>query len=146
LQGVPVGEFFVTGESGAVKGLSTSSIATPDQHVPITVQLGPSGSLSGRLLLPPPADTIPAAQAIVTLTFQSQSSLQSGVLQVTPGLDGAFEFSGIPLGPFKVSAFEPVSDGVRVKTDSLTADGQHLALGDLVLDNTAPRVESVTPA
>jgi hypothetical protein len=49
----------------------------------VQVQLGPSGTVAGRLLLP---DGItPAAGAFTTLRFQSQSSLRSGVLQVTTG-------------------------------------------------------------
>ena len=146
VEGVAVGDFFVKGESGPVAGLSTARIETPNQQVAITVQLGASGSIVGRVLLPPPADQIPAAEAIVTLNFQSQSSLQSGVLQVTTGLSGTFEFSGIPLGPFTVSIFEPVSDGVRTRTGTLTFDGEQIVLGDLVLDNVAPHVDSVTPS
>jgi hypothetical protein len=93
-----------------------------------------------------PDGLTPAAQTIVTLRFQSQSQLQSGVLQLTTGIGGTFEFSGIPLGTFSLSAFELVSSGVRNLTGSLTANGQHVALGDIVLDNAGPRVIAIEPA
>src|SRR5205807_1327621 len=67
--GVALGDFFVKGESGPLAGVSTGTIATPHQHVTTAVQLGASGSIAGRVLLPPPADTVPAFQSFVTLTF-----------------------------------------------------------------------------
>ncbi len=102
------------------------------------VQLGASGSIAGRVLLPD--GVTPAARAFVTLNFQSQSGLQSGVLQVTTDLSGRFSFGGIPLGTFSLSAFEVVSNGVRTRLGTLTTDGQTLDLGDIALDNTGPRV------
>ncbi|MEG7522132.1 MAG: carboxypeptidase-like regulatory domain-containing protein [Chromatiales bacterium] len=79
--GVPVGEFFVSAESGPVRGVSTGVLDTPDQSVPITVELGATGSVRGRMLL---ADGFTAAaNTYVTLHFQPQSSLQSGILQIT---------------------------------------------------------------
>lgn len=141
---VPIGDFFARGESGPLGGVATGSLPAPGETVQVTVQLGASATISGRVLLP---DAVtPAAQAIVTLRFQPQSQLQSGVLQVTTALGGTFEFRGIPLGSFMLSAFEVVSSGVRNVTGSLASDGQHLALGDLVLNSAGPRVLSVTPA
>ncbi|MCI0438824.1 MAG: carboxypeptidase regulatory-like domain-containing protein [Chloroflexi bacterium] len=150
IPGVPVGDFFVKGESGAVSGLAFGSIASPDQVVAVTVQLGGAGSVVGSVLLP--NGLTPAIQAIVTLSFQSQSGLQSGVLQVNTDLSGSFgtatepEFTGIPIGPFTLSVFEIISQGVQLVQGSIDADGQVVDLGALVLDNTAPFVAQITPA
>ena len=92
---VPVGDFSVRAESAALSGIATGTLPTPGTNVPVHVQLGASGSVVGRLLLPD--GVTQAANAFVTLRFQSQSSLQSGVLQVTTDLTGGFEFRGIPL-------------------------------------------------
>lgn len=141
--GVPVGEFFVSAESGPVRGVSTGVIDTPDQSVPITVELGVTGSVHGRILL---ADGFTAAaNTYVTLRFQPQSSLQSGILQITTDLTGEFEFLGIPLGPVTLDAFEPESAGVRQAAGTLTVADPDLDFADLTLDNSAPRVLMVTP-
>jgi hypothetical protein len=144
IPGVPVGDFSVRAESGPLAGVASGTIANRDEVVPVTVRLGAFGSIRGRVLLPNGAT--PAAQAYVTLRFQSQSTLQSGVLQVTTGLAGTFSFTGIPLGAFTLRAFEPVSSGVRSAAGSLTTGGQEVDLGDLVLDNISPRVAAMDPA
>ncbi len=144
VEGVPVGAFFVLAEADLVAGLSTGVVAAPDAEVPVTVQLSPSASVRGRVFLP--GGTILAARAYVTLNFQAQNSLQSGTIQVTTSLDGRFSFDGIPLGPVSIAVLEPITRGVRTRSGSLTSSRQILDFGDLVLDNEAPFVESVTPA
>ncbi len=141
---VPVGDYSARAESGPLAGVATGSVAAAGQASQVTVTLGAAGAIAGRVLLPD--GQTPAARALVTLNFQSQSGLQSGVLQVTTDLTGTFAFAGIPLGPFTIGAFELVSNGVRTFSGSLATGGQALAVGDIVLDNTGPRVISVTPA
>lgn len=144
ISGVALGDFFVKAEMGSLAGLSTGRITSPEQNLAITVVLNPSGAIAGRVLLPD--GVTPAAEAIVTLNFPSQSSLQSGVLQITTGLDGSFDFSGIPLGAFSITAIELKSSGVLKVSGTLTFDGQRIDLGNLILDNTAPRISAVSPA
>ncbi len=141
---VPLGDYSARGESGPLAGIATGATPGVGQSSSVTVQLGASASIAGRVLLPD--GVTPAARAFVTLTFQSQSGLQSGVLQITTDLSGRFQFAGIPLGTFSVSAFEVVSNGVRNLSGSLTTDGQAFDFGDVTLDNTGPRVLSVSPA
>ena len=141
---VPVGDFFVKAEAAALAGVATGRVPSPGAITPIQVQLGASGVVAGRVILPDGLTA--AANAFVTLRFQSQSSLQSGVLQVTTDLTGAFEFRGIPLGTFTLSAIEVVSSGVRSVTGTLSSDGQRIDLGVLTLDNAAPRILQVSPA
>ena len=81
-ENVPVGAFFVTAEAArARRRQQRVRLTHREARRSVTVRLGASGSVAGRVLLP---DGItPAAQAIVTLRFTPQSTLQSGVLQVT---------------------------------------------------------------
>jgi hypothetical protein len=130
---VPLGDYFARAESGPLSGVATGTTPGVNQSSAITVQLGASATIAGRVVLPD--GVTPAARSFVTLNFQSQSGLQSGVLQITTDLTGQFQFGGIPLGPFTVSAFEVVSNGVRSRCGSLTQDGELLNLGDIVLDN-----------
>ncbi len=143
-EGIPLGELFVEAERAALAGVATGAIATPGETVALTVMLQPSGSIVGRAFLP--GGQILAADAIVTLEFFSQSSLQTGVLQVRTDLMGTFAFSGIPLGDFTVSILEPISAGVERRQAALTQDGETFDLGDLVLDHTAPRIVAIAPA
>src|SRR5262249_52387259 len=141
IEGIAPGAFFVTAELGPLAGVSTGIVPAPRATVETTVALEPSGTIKGRVLLP---DAMTAApRAFVTLSFESRSELQSGLLQVTTGPLGTFEFVGIPLGPFTVSVFERITSGVRERAGTLDADGQVVDLGDLTLDNSAPRVVSV---
>ena len=78
------------------------------------------------------------------MRFTPQSGPRRAV-QVTTGLTGTFEFSGIPVGKITLAAFELVSSGVRTFAGSIASNGQRVVVGDLVLDNTAPRVVSVDP-
>jgi hypothetical protein len=72
--GVPVGELFATGEFAALAGLSIGTLVTPGQSTELTVQLGESGRIEGRVLL---TDGVtPAANTFVTLEFETESSLQ----------------------------------------------------------------------
>jgi hypothetical protein len=143
-QSVPVGAFFATGESAALGGVSNGVLAARNVTASTTVRLGASGTVAGRVLLP---DGItPAAQAIVTLSFAPQSTLQTGVLQVTTPLTGAFEFTGVPVGAFTLSAIEVVTSGTRSVAGALATNGQRVDLGDVILDNTNPRALSIDPS
>ena len=142
-QNVPVGALFATGEAGALGGVSNAALGTPGDTVAMTIRLGASGSIAGRVLLPD--GTTPAAQAIVTLRFPPQSTLQTGIVQVTTNLTGTFEFTGIPVGTFTLDALEIVSSGVRMVAGALASNGQRVDVGDLMLDNASPRVVSIDP-
>lgn len=140
---VPLGDYFARGEGAALGGVATGSTPGVNQPSGVTVVLGASGRIEGKVFLPD--GVTPAFRALVTLNFQSQSGLQSGTLQVVTDINGNFAFGGIPLGAFTLGAFEVVSAGVRTVTGTLTADGQLLDLGVLVLDNTGPRIVTVSP-
>lgn len=142
-QEVPLGEFHVTAEAGAVAGVSNGVVDVPDASIALQVTLGPSGTVHGRVILPDGFTA--AADAFVTLRFPPQNSLQSGLLQVTTDLSGTFEFMGIPFGNVTLEAFEPISAGVGGRTGVLDATTPDLDFGDVVLDNLSPRVVSVSP-
>lgn len=141
---VPLGDYSARAESAALGGVATGATPGIDEPSEVTVVLGASASLIGRVLLP---DGVTSAfGALVTLNFKSQSGLQSGVLQVAADINGRFAFSGIPLGTTTLAAFEVVSAAVRNLSATLTADGETFDFGSIVLDNSGPRVVSVAPA
>ena len=141
--GVPVGDFHTSASLGPLAGSIGDRVSAPDAAVTTTVTLGPSATITGRVLLP---DGMTAAtNAVVTLTFMPQGAAVAARYQLTTPVDGTFAFAGIPLGQFALAAFEPFSAGVRYVTGTLTIDGEQHGVGDLVLDNTSPRVVSVSP-
>jgi hypothetical protein len=143
LHGVPLGDFSVMAKLPPLMGLSTGSITTPDQLVPITIQLEPSGAISGRVLLP---DGItPAAQILVTLKFHPDGNRPPTTVQAATDLTGRFTFSGIPYGSFEIFAYDLLTNGVGNLSGTLDAGDSNVDLGDLVLDNSPPRVVSMDP-
>ena len=141
--GIPVDKFYVLAEDASLAGITPGEIVTSGQTVSLTVILSASGAVKGRVLLP--GGSTLAAQAIVTLTYTPPAPSQSGTVQMVTGLDGLFQFSGIPIGPVSLTFFELVSQGVANAADTLASDGQMLDLGDLILDNVSPRVVLIDP-
>ena len=140
--GVPVGDFTVRATSSSLSGLATGTVASAGQTAAASLRLGSAGGVRGRVLLPD--GSTPALQAVVTLYFTPAGG-QAGVLQSTTGLSGAFGFDGVPVGPVRVLVSETISRGVRTVRADLSSNGQLLDLGDLVLDNTSPRVVAIEP-
>jgi hypothetical protein len=141
---VPLGDYAAVGEFAALAGVTTGATPAINQPSEVTVVLGASAGVEGRVFLPD--GSTPAFRALITLNFQSQSGLQSGVLQVATDINGHFVFSGIPLGSVTLGAFEVVSSGIRTLTATLTSDGQTFDFGTVVLDNSGPRVDVVAPS
>jgi hypothetical protein len=60
---------------------------------------------------------------------------------------GVWRVANVPLGRVSVEVFDNTTGGVgRYSAADLAANAQQLDLGELSLDNTAVRVESITPA
>ncbi|MCP5152800.1 MAG: Ig-like domain-containing protein [Ectothiorhodospiraceae bacterium] len=140
---VPVGTFEAQVASGPLGGIATGEIAAPNDAVAASVMLERTGTVSGRVLLP--GGMTAAVRAFVDLSFASQTG-QPGRLQVATGVDGQFDFSGIPFGPVAVDVLEPSTGGVARLAGSIDLASPDLALGDVVLDAQAPRVVAVSPA
>lgn len=143
IDGIPRGSFSVMAELGPVAASGEGQIEAPGALAALTLTLGATGRLHGRVLLPD--GLAPAVAAPVTVRFPPQSGLQSGTLQVTTDLQGGFAIAGIPLGAVSLSAAEASSMGVYRAELTLTPAADDLDLGDLLLDNRPPRVLTLSP-
>ena len=142
-ENVPLGSFNAQAELGPLGSFIEGVIDTPDITVPVTISLAPTGKVSGRVLLPD-GFTV-AAQTFATLSYVSQTS-ENGILQVKTGVDGRFQFSGIPYGPISLEFLEPAGGGIASRVDNLSDTSDSIDFGDIRLDNTAPFVSSVFPS
>jgi hypothetical protein len=146
IPGVPVGTYDISVQSSTLRvgGSASGEILAPGETVSTLVELGPAGSIAGRLVLPD-ANATPVPDAFVTLQFASQTSF-GDTLQVLTNALGEFAFANIPVGAFSLDILEPLSGGVRHLMGSIDQNEQVVDLGRVVLDLDAPRVEVTDPA
>jgi hypothetical protein len=137
-----LGPYRVVAELGNLGGSFNGTI-TNNRHLDqARVVLGASGAILGRLLR---ADGVtPAAAVDMLLNYLSQSS-QSGVAATRTTLNGTFAFSNITVGANSLEAVTTFG-GIARRTSLLTANGQVIDFGDIVLDEEAPRVLAISPA
>ena len=60
--------------------------------------------------------------------------------------DGSFRVADLELGDYTLTIADLVGDGIARRTATLSAQGQVIDLGDIVLDEEPPRVLAITPA
>ena len=121
---------------------TAAGVAQPGQTTTFDVTLQPSASVIGRVFRPD--GTTPAVGAEVTVSAGPIGNIRVTVPVVAAG---TFRADGIPLGAITLRVVDAISGGAGF-VGGLTAasDGQLLAVGDLVLDNTPLTVVSSTPA
>lgn len=119
---------------------STSSSVQPNQNTDITIQVQPSGTVTGKVFR---SDGVtPAAGSNVSLTLT-----RGGSVVVQAQTDGTFTAQGVPLGAFSVRINDPVSTGQAIVTgQSLGTNGQVVDLGNIILNDTPLAVVSITPS
>ncbi len=78
--------------------------------------------------------------------FGSQSGALGVATDTTTAPDGAFEMTGIPVGRFNFEAIATAVNGIARLSAELTANGEELDLGDVILDEDVPEVIAVSPA
>ncbi len=119
---------------------SASSTVTPGQTANISVQVQPSGSVTGTVFR---SDGItPAAGANVTLTLN-----RGGSLVVQAQTDGTFTANGLPLGGFTLRINDPITTGqALIQGQSIDANGQVVQFGNIILNDTPMAVVSIDPA
>ncbi|HMB54067.1 MAG TPA: carboxypeptidase regulatory-like domain-containing protein, partial [Thermoanaerobaculia bacterium] len=129
---------FVTNPVNGLRGSATGALELEDEQVAIQVTLEDAGSLSGRLLL---ADGLtPAADALVVVTVAGRT------YQLRAELDGSFSFPSLPLGAWTLFGEEYFGDAASLEVrGTLAANGEAIALGDLVLDAADPEVTALSP-
>ncbi|HEV8630061.1 MAG TPA: Ig-like domain-containing protein, partial [Thermoanaerobaculia bacterium] len=120
-----------------LRGSASGRIDLEAQVAQLEVRLQDSGSIRGRVVLPD--GVTPAADALVVVNIAGKS------LRASTGGDGAFELAAVPMGAFEAFAQEQLGAGSRRVVGSLTANGQVVDLGLLVLDDRDPYVVSFQP-
>jgi hypothetical protein len=119
---------------------SASSTVTPGQTANISVQVQPSGSVTGTVFR---SDGVtPAAGANVTVTLS-----RGGSVVVQAQTDGTFAANGLPLGGFTARINDPITTGqALIQGQSIDTNGQLLQLGNIILNDTPMAVVSIDPA
>jgi hypothetical protein len=113
---------------------STGDVVGPGETRTVQVRLQPGARVTGRVLLSSGA----AAKGVVVEIVRGAARLFAETTA-----DGAFVFESVALGPITLSAEDPVGQGTARRSETLVGD---FHVGDLVLDDAAPAVGSVTPA
>jgi Carboxypeptidase regulatory-like domain len=119
---------------------SASGEVRPGEVTDFSIQVQPSGTVTGIVLRPDATNPAYGAQVTVRLTSGPQVTVQAQA-------DGRFTARGVPLGALTVSASDPVTAGLALlRGRSLTANGETLDVGTLVLDARPPSLAPVAPA
>ncbi|PYX67449.1 MAG: hypothetical protein DMG78_27840, partial [Acidobacteria bacterium] len=126
-------------------GTTTGSVV-PNQTANVTVQVQPSGTITG-LVLRPDGQT-PAVGANVTISLPPAPQLPlGGRITLQAQNDGTFTATGVPLDVFSVQINDPSTNGiVAIEGQSLTANGQIVNLGTITLDGNALSLVASNPA
>lgn len=118
---------------------STAGTIAADQLNAVTVQVQPSGTITG-LVLRPDGHT-PAVGADVSIQLAS-----GGLVTLQVQNDGRFTATGVPLSAFTVRVSDPLTGGLGlVQGQSLASNGQTVDVGTITLDANALAVLSVDP-
>ncbi|HKS37006.1 MAG TPA: Ig-like domain-containing protein, partial [Verrucomicrobiae bacterium] len=139
---VAIGPYRLTAQAAALGVSFNGSIVTNGELDEVTLTVGASGIVRGRLVRADSSTPMPGVD--VLLTFASQSGLPGRAVVRTDAV-GLFSLSNIPVGTFNLEAIAASVAGIARLTSALSANGQVLDLGDVRLDEDDPRVVSVTP-
>jgi alpha-tubulin suppressor-like RCC1 family protein len=120
-------------------GTAAGSV-TPGQTASIVVTLQATGDVRGTVLRADNA-TVPIG-ATVTLKRGTQITDTAQVFS-----DGSFSFIGLPLGTYSVAVYDSISNGYARSIELILDDNGDVGdTGVLVLDDSAPGVQSINPA
>ncbi len=118
---------------------STSGTIAHDQANSVTVQVQPSGTVTGVVVRPD--GHTPAVGANVSIQLAA-----GGVVDVQAQNDGRFTAAGVPLSAFTVHVSDPLTAGLGfVGGQAVTANGEIVDVGTIVLDADALAVLAVDP-
>jgi hypothetical protein len=136
--GVLVGDVSVTVTQLVTQlaGSSSGTLLSDGATLDLDVVLEPAAELRGRVLRED--GVTPAVGMALELTNGSRR------FGTTPG-DGTFTFANLSLGSYTLTVTDPLGSGLARATAALTAEGQVVDLGDVILDETRPSVVSIQP-
>jgi hypothetical protein len=140
---LPLAPYRVTALAQALGASQNGRITIPGQSDTVTMALGASGSLKGRLVRA--SGSAPVSGVDVLLTFDSQSGLPGRAFVVSAG-DGTFRFDGVPVGAVQLHSVGPGFGGIARLSSALTANGQVLDVGDVPFNEGDPFVIAVAPS
>ncbi|MGB2715170.1 MAG: Ig-like domain-containing protein [Vicinamibacterales bacterium] len=135
----PVGDVSVTAvQTGTqLAGTASGTLAAPGDTIDLPVALQPSAAIRARVLRES-TNTPVGAMAVEVVGASRRFGSTSG--------DGTFRFTNLALGTYQVLVTDPLGEGLVRGTVTLDEGGEEIDLGDLVLDEFYPEVQSVTPA
>ena len=140
---VAVGPYRLTAQAQALGATANGLITTNGQADSITLALGASGAVVGRLVRSVGTNAVSGID--VLLTFASQSGLPGRAFARTDST-GAFRFDRVPTGSFQLEAVAVEVGGIARLTASVVSNGETLDLGWVRLDEEDPFVTEVTPS
>ena len=118
---------------------SASGTIAPGAVTELSVQVQPSGTVTGLVLRPDGAT--PAVGANVSIQLAS-----GGRITLQAQNDGRFTATGVPLGAFTVRIDDPFTAGLGlVQGRSITANGEVVDVGTITLNDNALAVLAVDP-
>jgi hypothetical protein len=141
---VPVGPYRVTASSVSLSASLTATLATPGEVQQITLRLGDSGSVVGRLARLSEGGLQPVEGIDILLSYDSQSA-NPGRAFVRSAADGSFRFVNIPVGDFDLEAVAAEFGGLILRTGAVSSNGEEIDLGSLIFDEDFPSVLAVSP-
>ncbi|HAV63463.1 MAG TPA: hypothetical protein DCY13_13985, partial [Verrucomicrobiales bacterium] len=139
---IPVGPYRLSASSVSLGTSTNGLIASAGQADNVTLVLGASGSIEGRIVR---ADGVTPAAGIEVLFRYNSQSVNPGRAVVLTGADGHFIGVNLPVGRVNVSAAAVAFGGLVERNVELTSNGQLLDLGTLRMDEANPAVLAVTP-
>ena len=141
---IAIGDVFVSATYDGVHAASGDGEVTSDgQLLTFDLQMSASATVTGTLLR---ADgTTPFVFQDVVLTYDSPGGYEGLSIEETDA-NGEFRFSPIPVGPVTLSVFSNTYDASLIIDEELTFAREVLNLGDLVVDEQRPTIDSIHPA
>ncbi|MEW6684164.1 MAG: carboxypeptidase regulatory-like domain-containing protein [Nitrospirota bacterium] len=136
---VPAGTLSLSVKSpdGLLGGSASGTLARDGETVTIDLSYQAAGTVMGQVIAPD--GVTPSAGAILTVRVGSIT------LSIVAANDGRFTVESIPLGTVSIDVIEAFGQGVAYRTQALTANGQVIDVGAIVLDNAPIRVAEVQP-
>jgi hypothetical protein len=141
---VAIGLYDVSTTHLGLRGVVSGEISTNGETDDLLLVIEPAGVVRGRLLEPQGLTAIVALP--VVLEIVGPGTRRTSMTRRTDA-DGRFEFDGVRV---QATRWELAADAVSFvgqvrRRGTLSADGEVLDLGDLVLDGTALAVRARTP-